>query len=62
MSTIDDTPLPSVPSDILVPTDQYKDLRKLLNGIGASESSPSPLHTDSQSARDVSYNPEHHDP
>ena len=30
-------------------------------GIGAAESGPTPLATDSKSARDVSYNPEHHD-
>ena len=35
--------------------------RKLLSGIGAPEPGPSPLATDSQSARDVSYNPQHHD-
>ena len=36
-------------------------LRKLVKGLGAGEHSPSSLSTDSQSARDVSYNPEHHD-
>ena len=36
-------------------------LRKLVAGLGAAESGPSQLATDSQSARDVSYNPEHHD-
>ena len=36
-------------------------LRKLVGGLGAREGTPSSLSTDSQSARDVSYNPEHHD-
>ena len=36
-------------------------LRKLTRGLGEPEPGPSPLSTDSQSARDVSYNPEHHD-
>ena len=36
-------------------------MRKLLAGIGCTEPGPSSLSTDSQSARDVSYNPEHHD-
>ena len=36
-------------------------LRKLLAGIGCAEPGPSKLSTDSTSARDVSYNPEHHD-
>ena len=35
--------------------------RKLVSGLGCEESGPSPLSTDSQSARDVSYNPQHHD-
>ena len=35
--------------------------RKLVSGLGASEQQPSALSTDSQSARDVSYNPQHHD-
>ena len=29
--------------------------------LGRAEPAPSQLNTDSQSARDVSYNPEHHD-
>ena len=29
--------------------------------MGEPDGGPSPLRTDSQSARDVSYNPEHHD-
>ena len=36
-------------------------LRKLTSGLGDAEPGPTPLATDSQSARDVSYNPEHHD-
>ena len=36
-------------------------LRKLVFGLDAPEPSPSLLRTDSKSARDVSYNPEHHD-
>ena len=36
-------------------------LRKLVSGLGARERDPSLLYTDSKSARDVSYNPEHHD-
>ena len=36
-------------------------LRKLTNGLGEPEPTVTPLHTDSQSARDVSYNPEHHE-
>ena len=35
--------------------------RKLVKGLGAPEPGPTTLSTDSQSARDVSYNPEHHD-
>ena len=36
-------------------------LRKLVFGVGDAEPGPTPLSTDSKSARDVSYNPEHHD-
>ena len=36
-------------------------LRKLVRGLGAPEPGPTTLATDSQSARDISYNPEHHD-
>ena len=36
-------------------------LRKLVDGVGDAEPGPSSLSTDSKSARDVSYNPEHHD-
>ena len=35
--------------------------RKLVSGLGEPEPGPSTLATDSQSARDVSYNPQHHD-
>ena len=35
--------------------------RKLVRGLDAPEPDETPLSTDSQSARDVSYNPEHHD-
>ena len=35
--------------------------RKLVAGLGEREPGPSSLATDSQSARDVSYNPQHHD-
>ena len=35
--------------------------RKLLACIDEPEDGPSPLATDSQSARDDSYNPQHHD-
>ena len=36
-------------------------LRKLVGGLGELEAGATPLSTDSQSARDTSYNPEHHD-
>ena len=36
-------------------------LRKLVKGLGAPEHGPTSLASDSKSARDVSYNPEHHD-
>ena len=36
-------------------------LRKLVKGLGATEPNPTLLKTDSTSARDVSYNPQHHD-
>ena len=35
--------------------------RKLLAGLDTCEPGPTPLATDSQSAHDVSYNPQHHD-
>ena len=36
-------------------------MRKLVKGLGAGSSDPTMLSTDSKSARDISYNPEHHD-
>ncbi len=36
-------------------------LRKFLSGLNSADPGPTSLATDSQSARDVSYNPEHHD-
>ena len=35
-------------------------LRKLVAGLGLGETGPTRLFTDSQAARNVSYNPEHH--
>ena len=34
---------------------------KFVSGLDAAEPDPTSLYTDSKSARDVSYNPEHHD-
>ena len=51
-------------AEIIALSEATKDvvyLRKLLTGFGCAEPGPSSLSTDSQSARDVSYNPEHHD-
>ena len=51
-------------AEIIALSEAAKDvvyLRKLVAGLGAPEPSPTSLSTDSQSARDVSYNPEHHD-
>ena len=51
-------------AEIIALSEAAKDvvyLRKLVSGLGEAEPSPSTLRTDSQSARDVSYNPEHHD-
>ena len=56
--------LSSCESEIVALSEAAKDvvyLRKLVGGLGETELSPSTLRTDSQSARDVSYNPEHHD-
>ena len=36
-------------------------LRKLVKGLDAAEPGPTRLASDSKSARDISYNPEHHD-
>ena len=51
-------------AEIIALSEAAKDvvyLRKLVDGLGASEPNPTKLMTDSKSARDVSYNPEHHD-
>ena len=51
-------------AEIIALSEATKDvvyLRKLLAGLREGEPTPSRLATDSQSARDVSYNPEHHD-
>ena len=51
-------------AEIIALSEAAKDvvyLRKLVNGLDAPEPSPTSLATDSKSARDVSYNPEHHD-
>ena len=51
-------------AEIIALSEAAKDvvyLRKLVRGLGVPEPGPTPLATDSQSARDVSYNPEHHD-
>ena len=51
-------------AEIIALSEGAKDMvyfRKLVAGLGCGESGPSPLSTDSQSARDVSYNPQHHD-
>ena len=51
-------------AEIIALSEGAKDMvyfRKLVAGLDAPEQGPSPLSTDSQSARDVSYNPQHHD-
>ena len=51
-------------AEIIALSEAAKDLvylRKLVFGLGAPEPRPSPLATDSKSARDISYNPERHD-
>ena len=51
-------------AEIIALSEATKDvvyLRKLVAGLRAPEPGPTTLATDSQSARDVSYNPEHHD-
>ena len=56
--------LSSCEAEIIALSEAAKDvvyLRKLVSGLGDAESEPTRLRTDSQSARDVSYNPEHHD-
>jgi hypothetical protein len=56
--------LSSCESEIIALSEATKDMvyfRKLVKGLGEPDASdPSPLSTDSQSARDVSYNPEQH--
>jgi hypothetical protein len=55
--------LSSCEAEIIALSEAAKDvvyLRKLIRGLGEPEPGPSTLATDSQSARDVSYNPEHH--
>ena len=51
-------------AEIIALSESAKDMvyfRKLVTGVDAAEPGPSSLSTDSQSARDVSYNPQHHD-
>jgi hypothetical protein len=51
-------------AEIIALSEATKDViyhRKLLAGIDAPIDGPTSLSTDSKSARDVSYNPEHHD-
>ena len=51
-------------AEIIALSEAAKDvvyLRKLVRGLNAPEPDPTKLSTDSQSARDVSYNPQHHD-
>ena len=51
-------------AEIIALSEATKDvvyLRKLVKGLDAPEPGPTSLSTDSKSARDVSYNPEHHD-
>ena len=56
--------LSSCEAEIIALSEAAKDvvyLRKLVKGLDAEEPTPTSLATDSKSARDVSYNPEHHD-
>ena len=51
-------------AEIIALSEAAKDvvyLRKLVRGLGDAEPGPTRLSTDSKAARDVSYNPEHHD-
>ena len=51
-------------AEIIALSEAAKDvvyLRKLVRNLDAPEPTPTLLNTDSKSARDVSYNPEHHD-
>ena len=55
--------LSSCEAEIIALSEAAKDVvyfRKLMRGLNAAEPSPTQLHSDSKSARDVSYNPEHH--
>ena len=56
--------LSSCEAEIIALSEAAKDvvyLRRLVSGLGHAEPGPTQLSTDSQSARDISYNPEHHD-
>ena len=56
--------LSSCEAEIIALSEAAKDvvyLRKLVKGLDAPEPGPTQLASDSKSARDVSYNPEHHD-
>jgi hypothetical protein len=56
--------LSSCEAEIIALSEAAKDvvyLRKFVSGLGQSTSAPTSLSSDSKSARDVSYNPEHHD-
>ena len=58
------TALSTCEAEIIALSEAAKDavsLRKLVRGLGDPEPGPTELATDSQSARDVSYNPQHHD-
>ena len=58
------TALSTCEAELIALSEASKDvvyLRKLVKGLGAAEPGPTTLSTDSKSARDVSYNPEHHD-
>ena len=55
--------LSSCEAEIVALSEAAKDVvyhRKFFNGLGEDETDPTPLRTDSKSARDVSYNPEQH--
>ena len=57
-----EAPLSTCEAEIIALSEATKDvvyLRKLVSGLGHAEPGPSTLRTDSQSARDVSYNPQH---
>ena len=57
------TSLSSCKAEIYALSEGAKDLvyfRKLLTGLGVPPAGPSACATDNQGARDLSYNPEHH--